>query len=368
VLWGDKIFVTTADTNSSDWFLLCINAADGRVVWQRNFPWSSYHIHEQNSFATSTPATDGERVYVASATPEKYVLRALTLDGKDAWHVEFGAFNSQHGFASSPIVYDDLVIIGDEQDGPHPEGPAPRRGPGSPPPSASEYDGKSFLVALDRATGKERWHRPRVSTVVTYATPCVYKTSGHAPELIFDSESHGISGIDPKTGRVNWELPLFDRRAVGSPIVVGDLVLGACGVGSGNNTLFAVHPGDSKHKATVAYTVDKSMASYVPTPVAKGSLVFICSDRGVISCIDGATGKQHWHERVGGNFSSSPVRAGDKIFCTSADGEVVVVAASDKYELLARNPLNETCRSTPAIANGHMYIRTESHLYSIGGK
>ncbi len=368
VLWGDKIFLTTADANSGDWYLLCLSASDGHTLWKRAFPWSNYHIHDQNSFATSTPAVDGQRVYVASATPEQYMLRAVTLEGKDAWQAEFGSFASQHGFASSPIVYDDLVIIGDEQDGPHPDRPSPRRGSGAPAAANDPaFDGKSFLVALDRATGKERWRRPRISTVVTYATPCVYQAEGHAPELIFDSQSHGISGIDPATGRVNWELPLFDRRAVGSPIVVGDLVLGACGVGSGNNTLFAVHPGDSEHKAEVAYKVDKASAAYVPTPVAKGNLVFICNDKGIFTCLDGSSGKVKWRERVGGNFSSSPVRAGDRIYSVSADGEVIVLAASDKYELLARNPLNETCRSTPAIAGGRMYVRTESHLYSIGG-
>ncbi len=268
-------------------------------------------------------------------------------------------------------MYQDLVIIGNEQDGPNPEGGGgPRRGGGgsNPKSGGGDADGKSFLVALDRATGKEHWRRPRASTIVTYATPCVYESAGRPAELIFDSRSHGISGVDPANGNVNWELPLFDRRAVGSPIVVGDLVLGACGVGSGNNTLFAVRPGDSHRKPEVVYKIDKTSASYVPTPVANGKLVFIWNDRGIVTCIDGTDGQVKWRERVGGNFSSSPVRAGDRIFNVSVDGEVVVLAAADKYELLARNPLNETCRSTPAIAGGRMFVRTESHLVSVGGK
>ena len=360
VLWGDKIFLTSADSKAAERYVLCVSATDGHVIWRKSFPYPNYHIHDQNSFATSSPAVDADRVYVAWATPQQFVLYAFSHAGEEVWHHDFGPFNSQHGFASSPIVYDDLVIIGDEQDGPNPEGGGN--------PDTAGYDGKSFLWALDRTTGKERWKTPRKSTIVTYATPCVYQPAGGKAELICDSRSHGMTAVDPTTGHIDWETPLFDRRAVGSPIVVGDLLLGACGVGSGNNTLFAVRPTDSTTKPKQVYKIDKASAPYVPTPVANGKLVFLWNDRGVVTCIDGPTGKVHWQEHIGGNFSSSPVRAGDKLFCTSADGEVVVIAAADKYQLLAKNPLNDTCRSTPAIAGGRMYIRTASHLVSIGGK
>jgi outer membrane protein assembly factor BamB len=360
VLWGDKIFLTSADTKAGERFVLCLSARDGHLLWKKSYPYSKYHIHLQNSFATSTPAVDADRVYIVWSTPERSTLYALSHSGDEVWHRELGSFTSQHGFASSPIVYQDLVIIGDEQDGPNPEAGGN--------PDAASLDGRSFLWALDRGTGEVRWKTPRKSTIVSYATPCVYQPDGGKPELIYNSRSHGMSAIDPATGKVNWELPLFDRRTVGSPILAGGLLIGACGVGSGNNTVYAVRPDGGSLNPQMVYKIDKSSASYVPTPVAAGDLVFIWNDRGIVTCIDGPTGKIHWRQRIGGDFFGSPVRAGDKVFCTSLDGDVVVLAAADKYQLLAKNPLGETSRATPAIAGGRMYVRTESHLVSIGAK
>ena len=310
-------------------------------------------------------------MYVAWATPEHFTLAALSHEGKEVWQRDLGPFVSQHGFGSSPIVVGDLVIIGDEQDGKNPNDISSKSSRNGLPCAEGDDDGHHALLAFDARTGEPRWKTPRLSSIVSYATPVLRQSpNGKGPaELICDSRSHGVSSIDPATGHVNWELPIFDRRTVGSPLVVGNLVLAACGVGSGNNTLFAIHPADRPgQKPTVAYKIDKAYAPYVPTPVAKGRLVFIFSDRGVISCIDGSTGAIKWHEHLGGDFSGSPVRAGDKIFCISADGDVIVVAAADKYELLGRNSLGELSRSTPAIAGGHMYVRTETHLYSVGGK
>jgi outer membrane protein assembly factor BamB len=360
VLWGDKIFVTSADPATSKRYLLCLSAADGHELWRKSFPYSSYHINDLNSFATSTPAVDADHVYAAWGSPEQSALYAFSHAGKEIWHCDLGPFISQHGFAASPIVYNDLVIVGDEQDGPDPEkGGNPDLG----------YDGKSFIWAVDRATGNVRWKTPRKSTIVAYSVPCVYQSKDGKPELIFDGRSHGMSAIDPATGHIDWELPIFSRRAVGSPIIVGGLLIGSCGVGSGDNTLYAVRPDGESHNPQVVYKIEKSQAPYVPTPVAAGNLVFLFADRGVVSCIDGATGKTKWrHDHVATSFSGSPVRAADKIFCASADGDMIVIAASNEYQLLAKNPLQELSRSTPAIAGGRMYVRTVSHLMSIGGK
>ncbi len=379
VLWSDKIFLTSADPQNGTRFVLCISAADGHQLWMKSYPSSLYHIHTQNSFATGTPAVDAKHVYVAWATPDECLLFALDHAGREVWRRSLGPFESQHGFGASPIVVGDLVIIGDEQDGSEartgqaaPKSKSnkkPSPGKKAPLEPSGDNDGRSWIVAVDAAKGSIRWKSPRLSSVVAYATPCVRPTVAGGSELICDSRSHGISGIDVATGHMNWELPLFDRRAVGSPILVGNLVLGACGVGSGNNTLFAVRPPeDSSHEPELVYQIDKSSAAYVPTPVAKGNLVFIWSDSGIVTCIDGLTGAKKWRQRIGGNFSGSPVRAGDRMYGVSVDGDVVVLAAADKYEELGRMPLGETCRSTPAIAGGRMYLRTESHLMSIGGK
>jgi outer membrane protein assembly factor BamB len=234
---------------------------------------------------------------------------------------------------------------------------------------ANEQDGDSFLIAVDAATGKTRWQTARKSVETAYSTPCVYAPKDGKPALIFNSEGHGISAIDPGTGTVVWEYAnAFDKRSVSSPVVAGDLIIGSCGSGGGGNFVVAVRPGDpaKNRKPELAYSLKRS-ASYVPTSVFVGGRLFVWSDAGIVSCLDAATGEVKWQERAGGNFFSSPVWVDGRLFGVSTRGEVVVVEASDRFQVLARNQLGEQTHSTPAVADGRMYIHTVKHLFSIGG-
>jgi outer membrane protein assembly factor BamB len=252
---------------------------------------------------------------------------------------------SEHGFGTSPMLIDDLVIVTNDQ------------------------DGESSLQALKIKDGSIAWRVPRRTREkqnCSYAVPCVYHAAGGSEELIVNSWEYGISAINPRSGATLWELPVFPRRPVGSPVLADGLILGNCGEGSGNNTLVAVRPGASESATPeVVYKLDKTSAPYVPTPLVVSDMVVLWGDKGIVSCIDGATGKLHWRQRVGGNYSGSPVRVGDKVFTISADGEVVVLAAAKEYQLLGRTPLGEASRATPAIVGNRMYLRTESHLQCV---
>ncbi len=346
VLWGQKVFLTSANPEDGTRYVLCLSAVDGKPLWRQDYPAKTHAVHQQNSLASSTPAVDADRVYCAWATPDEFTLIALKHDGREAWRVDLGTFTSMHGFGASPILYDDLVIITNDQ------------------------DGESFLVAVDRASGAIRWKVPRKVHEMqnaSYASPCVYQPSGAAAQLIVCGWAHGITSIDPANGQTNWEAAVLERRPVGSPIIVAGLILATCGEGSGNNTLAAVRPPASGHgEAELVYQIDKTSAPYVPSLVASGDLVFLWGDKGIVTCIDGSSGKIHWRERVGGSYSSSPVRVAERIYGISTDGEVVSLAASDKFKLLGRSPLGETCRSSPAVAGGRMFLRTESHLFAVG--
>jgi outer membrane protein assembly factor BamB len=349
VIWHDKVFLINGDPKSGARYVLCLNAADGKIVWQKEYAAGSHYVHKFNNFASSTPAVDDKHVYVAWATPDEITLLALTHGGDEAWKKNLGAFKSEHGFGTSPIVVDDMVIMTNDQEGED-----------------------RFLIALDSATGEQRWKIPRNHAKnrqnLSYATPCVRETA-NGRELIVCSWAHGISSHNLQTGALNWEVPVFKLRPVGSPVLVGDLIFGNCGDGGGNNSIVAIKPSETAGQTPeTVYTKEKSISPYVPTLCAAGNLIFLWSDRGIVSCLDAATGQSHWKERVGGNFFGSPVRVGNRIYCMSTDGEVVVLEASTKYKLLAKNPLNEGTRSTPAVADGRMYLRTESHLISIGGK
>lgn len=348
VLWGDKVFLASGEAKTGQRIVLCLNAADGKALWTRRFDAAPYKMHLRNSVATATPAVDAERVYTSWATPDQYTVLALDHAGKEAWTAQLGPYKSQHGFGSSPIVYEDLLIVPNDQD-----------------------DGGS-LIALDKTNGKVRWQLPRQPKNATYSTPCVYQHSDSAPVLIFTNWQHGITAVEPKTGKVAWELSVFEtnkqERAVASPVVAGDLILGTCGFVTAQKHFVAVRPGDPQKgtKPQEVWRVEK-MVSYLPSPLVKGDRVYLCTEQGIASCLDLATGKVIWQERVPGSYAGSPVCAGEHLYCTSLDGDVLVLKMADKFETVARNALGEGTQSTPAIANGRIYFRTNGHLIAIGG-
>ncbi|MDZ4820100.1 MAG: PQQ-binding-like beta-propeller repeat protein [Planctomycetota bacterium] len=347
VLWGNKLFVTSADASTGTQSIFCVDATNGKLLWQRDFKFKPHRVHTQNTLASSTPCCDANRVYMAWGGPDEFVLLALDHEGKDQWRIDLGKYISQHGFGTSPIVHDDTVFITNEQDGP------------------------SFVIAVDAGTGKERWKVPRKNVDqqnASYATPMIYDRNGQT-ELIINSWAHGVSSLDPGTGRTNWEIPVFERRPVGSPILANGLILGNCGEGGGSNSVIAVRPPDAQSaKPEVAFEIGKTSAPYVPTLIEHDKHIFLWGDRGIVTCIDSTDGKVVWRERVGGNYSSSPIRIGERIFNVSSDGEVTVLAASSEFKVLGRTALNDATRSTLAVANGTLYLRTHGTLLAVGGK
>lgn len=354
VIWGDKVFLMSADAKAATRYLLCISAADGKTLWQKEYASTPHHLHVRSSYASCTPAVDADGVYVAWSDPEHTLFKAFDLTGKELWSRDLGPWVSQHGFGTSPIVYKDMVIVTSYHEN-------PKR------PNAGEPS-LSFVVAVDKKTGEIRWKTDRKIDTTSYSVPCVRKAADGTDELVFLSTGEGIFALDPKDGKERWQNPVFTMRTVSSPLLMGDLVLGTTGQGAGGNYVVAVRPGKRVgDKPDVAYEVRKE-APYVPTPVAKGDLIFLWSDKGIVTCVEGRSGEQIWQKRVTGNFSGSPIRVADKLYCIDEAGTVVVIAAEREFQELGRVPLNEESRSTPAVSGGRMYLRTISHLYSLGGK
>ncbi len=346
VLWGDRIFLTSTGDQEGGLYVLCVGARDGRLAWRRDLPLTPFKKHKFNSFAAATPAVDRDRLYIVRTEPERYTITALTHEGQHVWERDLGPFAAENGCGPSPIVYQDKVIIGNEQDGP------------------------SFITALDAVTGKTVWQTPRKSAKAAYSTPCVYEPKGGKPALIFNSQAHGIYAVEPQTGTILWEYDqAFDKRSVSSPVVAGEIIFGSCGSGGGGNLVTAIRARDPGHlrKPELAYQL-KTSAPYVPTSVAQGDFVWLWSDAGIVSCLHASTGEIRYQERVGGNFFGSPVWVDGRLFAISTSGEVVVLEASDKFKVLHRHPLNDRCHTTPAVAGGRMLLRTERHLFSVGGK
>jgi outer membrane protein assembly factor BamB len=342
ILWGERLFVTAADGEKLH--VVCLDAGSGRTLWTREFAAGAPRGHKDNSLASATPAADAERVYLSWGTPKQTVLIALSHAGKDAWRRELGPYRAGHGFGSSPIVHDGIVIL------------------------PCEENGKDSLAAVDAATGKDRWRVPRKSRN-TYATPCIFQPKGKPAELIAVSYEDGITSLDPATGRTNWETDVFDKRhpegAIASPIVHGDLVIGTASWLSVRYESIAVRPG-VRGKPETVFKVDRD-APLVPTPIAWDELLFLWSDRGIVTCLSAATGENHWRERVDGSFYASPVIAGHHLYCPSREGDMFVLSASKKFAQAARIPLGESVCATPAIAGGRMYVRTLTRLMCLDG-
>lgn len=350
VVWGNRVFLLSADPETAERYVLAIDTQSGAIVWNKNYPSEPHRLHARSSYASCTPAVDAEHVYVAWSTPKQTLLKAFDHNGNEVWSNDLGRWQSQHGFGTSPILYKNMVILHNSQQANQLE--------------EGEKPGESFMMAFDRKTGAEIWRTPRASVNVCYCVPCIYQPENGPAELICASTADGMFSLDPETGKENWRFVAFDKRVVSSPILAGGLIFGSTGSGGGGNSVAAIKPGKSPE---LAYQV-KTQAPYVPTMVAKDDLIFLWYDKGIVSCLDAATGNVHWRERIGGDFSGSPIRVGDKLYCLDGDGTVVVLKADKTFEQIGRNPLGEDSRSTPAVANGRIYFRTYSHLISLGGK
>lgn len=364
VVWQDRLFLTCVDKGTATRSVLCIDTGNGQIRWRRDFPYKGYRmLHRDNDVASATPTVDADGVVVVWSAPDKLLMLAFDLDGKPMWERDLGPYKGLHGSASSPIIVDDMVILANDQM--HPEHMKQHL-----PKGASMVPGKSFLIAVDRKTGKTRWKVPRRTQLAGYATPCVRRIDGDRPEVIFTGTAHGITSVDPSTGKVNWEIDdVFASRTVGSPQLHGDLVFASHGAGLAGQRFVAVRPkrvGDII-KPEVAYEITRSVP-LVPSFVVKNGLLFLLTDGGIMTCVDAPTGEVHWRERIGGEFYSSPVWVDHRLYCVSKRGEVVVIAAEKIYKPLARIQLGEKCFPAPAVAGGVMYFRTQSRLLSLGGK
>ena len=346
VVWDDDIFVTSADPDTAELTVQCFDLGNGAEKWQRRYTGAPHAKHLTNSFATSTPAADAEQVYVAWKKGDAVMLAAITHGGDEVWQREIAHLAERHGYGTSPIVVGDVVCITND----------------------TEDAADSAIMGFDRRSGDELWRTPCAAAKTSFATPLVWQSPGAKQLILMPTMSAGLTAYDPATGKALWNTLTKDLpdRCVSSPILAGDLVLVSCGSGNNGLHLIAARLAGADPPQEV-YRLKQSIPN-IPTPVVAGDMVVLWYDRGIVTAVDVATGEIHWRERVGGNFHSSPVRIGDRIFGVSLEGEVVVLAANKKYELIARSSLGEPVTASPAVADGRLLIRTEHSLICLGGK
>jgi outer membrane protein assembly factor BamB len=353
IIWGDRIFIQSATEDGKARLLLCLNAADGKVVWSQSLPGARAKIHANNSLASATPATDGERVYAAFWDGTAVTLYAYDFKGNELWNRNLGTFVSQHGAGASPIVHDGKVFFLNDQD--------------------KDQNGPSKLLALDAKTGNIVWTVSREPYRASYSAPFVLEKPNGRSELIVATTT-GIQGYDLKSGQENWvyhikftgKMPL---RMVGSPVYSDGLIFAACGDGSGVRHFACIRPGDhgDVSKTNLTWETTKKSSPYVPCVLTSGEHLYFVNDQGMAECQVARTGKTVWSERLGvGSVTASPILVDGKIYTAAVDGTVFVFAAAPEFKLLARNSLGESVRASPAVANDRLYIRGLSHLFCIG--
>jgi len=344
VIWEKSLFVTSATEGGGERFLHCLDADSGQQKWQVSVTLGESKKHLKNSWASSTPATDGQRVYAMFADNSKLMISAWNFDGQQVWTRDLGSYESEHNLGVSPIVQDGLLIVSNDQVGP------------------------SSLLALNPETGETVWAAERAAGKTSYSTPVIAPGKDSALQIICISESNGITGTDLRTGKLNWQTEKLPMRTVGSPIVADGLVFATCGEG-GNGKYFAAaqYDVDAASSSRIIYE-RKTMLPYVPCLLAKDGLLFLWGDKGIMVCLDLLTGKEVWSERIDGQFSGSPICIEDRLYCITEDGIVVVLHAGPEFKELGRTPLGDDCHSTPAVANGHLYLRTFRHIFAIKAK
>ncbi|HXT21209.1 MAG TPA: PQQ-binding-like beta-propeller repeat protein [Thermoanaerobaculia bacterium] len=379
VVWGDRVFVTTAVSTEADptfrhglygdvdsveskaehsWRVLAIDRRTGKVLWERvaatGVPLVKRHM--KATHANSTPATDGKHVVALFGSAGLYCYH---VDGALLWKKDLGVLDAgwfydpsyqwEHG--SSPILHGNLVIV------------------------QADLQKGSFIAAFDLADGHQVWRTER-QEIPSWATPSVFETSTRA-ELVTNATKQ-VRAYDPATGKELWHLTGNSEIVTPTPIAAHGLVFVTSGY-SPIQPIYAIRLGAANGDITLAEGKEasdtiawskKRGGPYMPTPIVYGDHLYTCANNGILTAYDAKTGAQVYRERIAGGkgvaFTASPVAADGKLYLASEDGEIYVVKAGPKFELLATNPMGEVLMATPAIVDGTILVRARHHLFAIG--
>ena len=376
VVWGNKVFVTTAVNSGKDetryglfgdvapvkddpkhtWKVYALDKQTGRILWEQVAYEGVPKVkrHPKSTHSDSTPVTDGRYLVVLFGS---HGLYAYNLNGKLLWKQDIGMLDSgwfydadyqwEHG--SSPIIYRDLVIV------------------------QADIQKDSFIAAYNIKNGKLVWKTPR-EEISSWGTPTVYEGKGRA-ELITNG-SKAIRGYDPLTGTELWRLTPNSEVTTPTPIAAHDLIFVTSGYAP-IQPIYAIKPGSNgditlKDGATSSNAIAWSKTRggpYMPTPIVYGDLLYTISNQGVVTAYKVDTGDRVYQERVGGTggaFTASPVASDGKLYFASEDGDIFVVKAGPTYELLSKNPVGEVMMATPAISDGLLIVRARNHVFAFG--
>jgi outer membrane protein assembly factor BamB len=340
IVWRDRIFLTTAQQGGSRLSLLAFRRADGVQLWEAAAPAGRNNsAHPKNGYASATPATDGERVYVSFGSRG---LFAFDLEGKLLWQRDLGRIDNYHGAAGSPLLYKDRIILYQDQ------------------------DSGGFIAAFDARTGQQIWRTARQASV-GWGTPVAVHVADH-DEIIVNGQSR-VLAYDPMTGRELWRCGGSSYEVIPTPVVGYGLVF--CASGRVGPTL-AIRPGGQGDVTSshLAWSTPRG-SPFVPSPILFGEHLYTVNDMAsIVTSFEATSGRVVWQGRLGvaqrEGFSASPVAVDGKVFFTNDDGETFVLRAGPTFQLMHVNNIGERTLASPALVDGRWYIRTDQHLFAIG--
>lgn len=358
IVWGERVFLTTCLEDAQQRVLVCLDRRSGRTLWQQTVLTAPLETrHALNSCASSTPATDGKLVFVSflevdgrtvpapnvgaprPITPGRMVVAAYDFDGNQKWLVRPGDFISAHGYCTSPVLYQDLVIVN------------------------GDHDGDSYVAALRQQTGRAVWKIPREHKTRSYVTPLIREIDGR-PQMVL-SGSKSIVSVDPRDGTPHWKIEGPTEQFVASMVYDGKLLFMAAGFPT-YHVLGILPDGQGDVTATHVAWHSTEAKCYVPSPVVVDGHLMVADDRGTVNCFAAQSGKRLWQERLGSHYSNSLVTAGGLVYLIADDGVTKIVRPGSKLDLVAENPLGERTFTSPAISAGQLFVRGEQHLFCIG--
>ena len=318
------------------------NLSNGKKLWEYRalatgpFP----ELHEKHNLATPTPVTDGEHLYAWFGNG---LIVCLDMEGTLVWsrHIgqEYSPFNVQWGPGSSPVLYNDLIIL------------------------LCDHRQASYLLALEKTSGKEKWMQDRGKDRVSFSTPVV--VPGPAGNELIINSSERIDTYNPVNGELLWYAGSQRQSPIPSPVFHDSVIYMSRGYR--NSDFMAIRPG-GRGEVTESHTIWRTPggASYVPSIIYYEGLLYMTSDAGILTCADAGTGEQVWRQRLRGVFFASPAAADGKVYFVSETGETIVVRAGREPHILARNNLKERLIASPAISRGHLFLRSDKNLFCIG--
>lgn len=342
IVWGNRVCTVTALPETQERVLLCLDRATGAILWQKTVVQGPLEkLHKENSYASGTPATDGQRVYAAFRVGDDIVVAAHDLaGGEQLWLVRPGTHAGEWGFSNEPVLYKDKVIL----DG--------------------DSKGDSFLVALDRERGKTVWRVPRTNKGISYSAPLIRELAGRMQ--LIQCGDRRVTSFDPDTGEEIWTVDGPSQESVATPVYSERAGLLFINSSWPKQVIYAIRPnGAGNVTETHLVWQDAKGAPYVPSMIVVGDYLLSVNNAGVAFCYEAATGKVYWQEKLG-KHHASPVLIEGLVYLINDDGQINVIKPGPRFERVAQFELGEQCYASPAISDGQVFLRGFKHLFCFG--